>query len=182
MIEGVVTAVSSTQRNGWWWNRARTSLRLPNLWWGKRSKRSLFASYLQEIALAKIVLLCWGHERDGMAVAIISPVPRRAACLWSGARAGQEGRRWAGEGRQPLGGLHHLGLANGPAAISLVCRYAGRRCSCRRQGILNRPGADDCETRAATLPTSLPLSTTIHLSSSHLPQWSEANGAWTAVS
>lgn len=35
-----------------------------------------------------------------MAVAIISLVPRRVACLWSRARAGREGRRWAGEGRQ----------------------------------------------------------------------------------
>lgn len=35
-----------------------------------------------------------------MAVTIIRPVPRRAACLWSRARAGQEGRSRAGEGQQ----------------------------------------------------------------------------------
>lgn len=46
-----------------------------------------------------------GLERDGMAVAIISLVPRRAACLWSRARAGQESRRWVGEGRQPWVGF-----------------------------------------------------------------------------
>lgn len=60
--------------SGWWWNKVKTSSRirtgspfshLPKLWWGKTTKRSLFASYQQEIALAKIVLLGCGMK--GMA-------------------------------------------------------------------------------------------------------------------
>ena len=36
-------------------------------------------------------------------------------------------------------------------------------------GDFKSAGVDDCETRGATVPTSLPLSLTIHFSSSHLP-------------
>lgn len=92
----------------------------------------MFASYLQEIALAKIVL--WGWAMKGMAWRWPSlplspdvwPVSDPEPGLGRKAEGGQQ---W----------VHNPGWAAplGLAAISLVCRYADRRCSYRHQGILN---------------------------------------------
>lgn len=93
----------------------------------------------------------------------------------------------------PWVGSATLGLANGPAAIRLVCRYAGGHCSGPRRrgggrlGYLKKkkgPGLDNCEARVArptpglTSAHSVPRSLTIRLSSS---QRSRASGAETAA-
>lgn len=152
---------------------------LPNHWWGKRSKKSLFVSYQQEIAFAKIVLggggvRAWKGWHSYMT--IISLVPRHVACLWSGARVGQEGRRWAGEGWEPWVGSTTWASLMGrqPSAWYVGMRAATAQADVRD---FKSAWADDCETRAATLLTSahsVPLSLTIYLSSS---QWGGANRA-----
>lgn len=73
----------------------------PIIWWGKRSKgSSIFCILSAGNSICQNWTLGSGLERDGMAVAIISPVPRRTARLWSRARAGQEGRSPAEAGGQ----------------------------------------------------------------------------------
>lgn len=72
----------------------------------------------------------------------------------------------------PWVGSATLGLANGPAAIRLVCRYAGGHCSGprqegrrrRRMGYLKKkkkrgPGLDNCEARVARPTPGAHLST-----------------------
>lgn len=84
-----------------------------------------------------------------MAVAIIRPVPRRAACLWSRARAGQEGRSRAGEGQQPWVGstswaslmgrqpsVRYVGMQAATASANVRGFYIG--CSRHRSGHTSR--------------------------------------------
>lgn len=100
--------------------------------------------------------------------------------------------RKAEEGRQerlcsPWVGSATLGLANGPPAIRLVCRYAGGHCSDPRwQGVVKKKkdqGLENCEARAAGDPPwltsahSLPRSLTVRFSSSQRIRASEAETA-----
>lgn len=65
--------------------------------WGKVAGGILSAGN----SISQNCILRLGHERDGTAMAIIIAVPGHGACLWSTARAGQEGRRWAVESPHP---------------------------------------------------------------------------------
>lgn len=177
--------------SSWWWNKAKTLSRirtgspfshLPKLWWGKTTKRRLFASYQQEIALAKIVLLGWGMK--GMAW--LWPSLGTSPDVWP-ASDPEPGLGRKAEGGQERVCIH--GWAP-PLRASLMGRqpsawYVGMRAATAHadvRGFLNSTGADDCETGVATLLTSahsVPLSLTIHLSSS---ERSEASRAWTSLS
>lgn len=97
-----------------------------------------------------------------MAVAIISPVPRRVACLWSRARAGREGRRWAGEGRQSWVGSAALASLMGWQTST---RYVGMQATnvCADVRGFKKTLAE--KQVAGTQPTYPP---TTHASSSHL--------------
>lgn len=127
-------------------------------------KKSLFVSYQQEIAFAKIVL--WGRGcMKGMAWRW--PSLALSPDVWPASDPEPGLGRKAEEGGQerlcsPWVGSATLGLANGPAAIRLVCRYAGGRCSDpRRRGSWvcfkkkkKDPPLDNCEARAAGDPSA----------------------------